>query len=202
MEKQIYLYIDEVDKRKIISRYHLSDTAIQIFDEVVEQVMNGIDAWIFWDWQDSSTCEMVITLGPRLDVLQAEYCQKVMLTEGYLVDVLAMYLLEKMYREAERVLMEERDSQCGYRIVFPDGDNAFNKAVQIVSHLKQDMVKCPDGVSLVPKKSVACYFKMGKTVGLQTDHICANCDRKDCPNRVQTNLNYGYQRIFGNKNRE
>lgn len=75
----------------------------------------------------------------------------------------------------------------------------------------KDVVTANEYGVLTPAKSVVFYAILSENPSTVCSGICYSCDRTECENRLDeklqaksnnTELNYGYQRIFGQRNNE
>ncbi len=154
---------------------------------------------------------VVISLGKALDDLQENYSKKGLLSESYIVEVLASEVLMRGYEAYNRYVRENTDWHVA-KYHFPGSEEAF--PIDMLPQLLQKVtlqVTCNDAFCMQPKKSVAFVAELTQDEKVQCQGICVGCHNIQCLNRVEDNspehkrlslmadmpLTYGYSRIFG-----
>lgn len=161
---------------------------------------------------------VIVSLGAKVDALQNEYINKERLTEGYMIECIGMELLKAAYElTAERIwktfgLWIGEFAFLGERYPLELTEDVFRL-------LAPEEITYNQAYMLTPKKTVAFMTTLQKERKGGYCHICDACSNLQCPNRQSadkpkesetkrsavsevkqnrpSNLNYGYQRIFG-----
>ena len=156
--------------------------------------------------RDQSFLAVGITLGKGIDALQEKDLQNGFLTESYMIEVLSSELLLKSYRAYTEWVAVHRNLHVA-RLHFLGGEISETSEPQIGSLLRlsnlpmllQELalpVTCNAAYCMIPKKSVVFYAELTKDPFTKCAGICLGCGRRDCPNRPNRPLSYGYARIF------
>ena len=151
---------------------------------------------------------VAVSLGHGVDLLQESYCEKGLLSESYIVEVLAGELLMQAYDTYNRYILEHT-AQHVARYHFPgsEADFPLEMLPGLLENLTGEIV-CNDAFCMQPKKSVVFISELTEDAHVLCKGICIGCGSTSCPNRVEENdlirrrmtdmpLTYGYSRIFG-----
>lgn len=232
----------EKDIWGVCSRYHFEDADFALLEKVYREYLEGreVAAWYAIGYgergkEKSKEYErrcllgldvaVVMTLGRELDDRQNQLMEQGRMVEAYMLECLAVEALNYAYKVLEERFYEKTGLRFG-RYRFPGSGYPLEEVAVIVEAMGQQEVGCNEAFALVPKKSVAYVTSLEKVS--RTGHLCEDCDRVDCPNRVggenkaadecvakcekvvekkrekqgenRQMLNYGYQRIFRRKN--
>jgi cobalamin-dependent methionine synthase I len=141
-------------------------------------------------------CAVIVSLGAGIDALQESYEEKGCLTDAYMIECIAMELLQKTYELAAEALHETYG-------LWMDGYDFLGERYPI--ELTEDLfaLLAPEGISynqaymMTPKKTVVFLTALQKERKNSSCSVCNRCSNVGCPNRQTEHLNYGYQRIFG-----
>lgn len=208
--KWIHIRLEEKDFQEICGRYHYEDTDLVLMKEIYDKYLRekAVTAWFRTGYDANDNVAVLMTLGAATDERQNQLLEAGRMTEAYMLECLAMAVLERAYGQMDELLHEETGMWC-VEYCFPGGED-MEQVADIVRVMEQEEVYCNHAYMLVPKKSVAYVAVLGeeKQAHECAMKVCAGCERKDCPNRAHTeedvekkNLNYGYQRIFGHSKR-
>jgi hypothetical protein len=145
---------------------------------------------------DGTLCAVMVSLGAKVDALQESYEEKGCLTKSYMIECIAMELLQKTYELAAAAIHETYG-------LWMDGYDFLGERYPI--ELTEDVFRLlkPEDISynqaymLTPKKTVVFLTALHKERQDSYCHVCDRCSNAGCPNRQTEHLNYGYQRIFG-----
>ena len=205
----ISIRLEEHDFRAICGRYHYGDTDLVLLKEVYDKYLKkkAVSAWYQIGYDKAENAAVLMTLGAETDEIQNRLSDEGRLAEAYMLECLAMAVLERAYGQMDELLHAQTGLWCtGYR--FSGGDD-MTEVVTMVKDMEQEEVYCNESCVLIPKKSVVYVAVLQANPANQNcaQKVCAGCGRKDCPNRAELEtghkLNYGYQRIFGvKKNKE
>lgn len=208
--------------REICKKYHYEELRIKELRAVAEEMRplmhrdacwETCSPWV-WDGEaegDTAYEGVVMTLGKALDCLQEDYHERGMLTESYMLEVLASELLLCGYRAYNRRVREKGKGHVA-RYHFPGSEESFPLEMlpRMLSRFSLQ-VSCNEAFCMLPKKSVAFLAELTRDERIVCGGICMGCGSINCPNRVEKDartermlmmnppLTYGYQKIFGNK---
>ena len=154
---------------------------------------------------------VVMSLGNALDDLQESYSKKGLLSESYILEVLASEVLMRGYEAYNCYVRESTDWHVA-KYHFPGSEEAF--PIDMLPQLLQKVtlqVTCNEAFCMQPKKSVAFVAELTQDEKVQCQGICVGCHNLYCANRITDDdpvkrritemtdmpLTYGYSRIFG-----
>lgn len=156
-------------------------------------------------------CEdVVMSLGSGLDDLQERYSQKGLLSQCYMLEVLASELLMEGYRAYNYYVSSHTDWHVAkYHFPGSEDELPLEMLPRLLSGFTQ-RVTCNTSFYMLPKKSVAFVAELTQDKKIYCGGVCTGCNNVHCINRMEENipnerlmadlpLNYGYRRIFGNK---
>lgn len=178
---------------------------------------------------DKGTSAVVaMSLGAGVDELMSSLLKDERLQEAYMLDCLSSELLLEMYREFNTSYARFHRRYVE-RYVFVGGSVPLTEMAGILEYLhdgalakedvrgdlgdsnNQDVITANEYGVLTPSKSVVFYAILSENPSTVCGGICYSCDRAECENRLDerlrakssnTELNYGYQRIFSQQNNE
>ena len=207
-------------------KFHYEKTRLNELQAVAEQMLPLIQREAFWERKENYSFrgkmaetadavyeDVAMTLGSGIDGLQEKYHQKGMLSESYMLEVLAWELLIQAYRAYNRYVGEHTKWHVA-RYHFPGSEEEFplTKLSRILQGFSEK-ISCNNAFCLLPKKSVVFVAELTQNQKIQCESICAGCSNNHCPNRMEDAskvgqtiakttdlpLTYGYSRIFGKK---
>ena len=198
-------------------KFHYGETRKAEFQAVAEEMLPLMrkEAFFLEERQaekDSVIYEnVVMSLGKALDDLQESYSKKGLLSESYMLEVLASEVLMRGYEAYNRYVSGNTDWHVA-KYHFPGSEEAF--PIEMLPQLLQKVtlqVTCNDAFCMQPKKSVAFVAELTQDEKVQCQGICVGCHNLHCANRITDDdpvkrritemtdmpLTYGYSRIFG-----
>lgn len=154
--------------------------------------------------------QVVMCLGKGLDDLQERYNKEGLLSQSYMVEVLASEILLKGYA-AYNDYIRENTKQHVARYHFLGSEERF--PLELLPELLKELtslVSCNSAFCMTPKKSVVFIAELTQDEEAQCRGICVGCNNVSCPNRMADDvitkkrltsmtdmpLTYGYSRIF------
>lgn len=152
---------------------------------------------------------VVMTLGPLYDRRIVEYESRGELLKAYTLECYAMELLWEAYMLFQEEIYK-REHQYPGEFYFFDVEQ-MKKVPEMLVQMGIEEVCCNEALALIPQKTVVFMTEMSDEKRSSCGSICESCDRySTCPNRQSGSdgeketkttgvLNYGYQRILGNK---
>jgi len=211
--------------KRVCDKFHYGEMQLAELQAVAEALLPLMRREAFWErkvsfigrevcasgkMKDSDTDyeDVVMTLGAGVDCLQDSYCQKGMLSEGYMIEALAGELLLEGYRAYNRKV-EEGAPWHVVRYHFPGSRKEL--PLELLPGLLEGFppqISCNGAFCVMPKKSVIFIAELTRNGQIRCEGICAGCGNVHCPNRMadslqmgrrtaDLSLNYGYGRIFG-----
>ena len=216
--KQTSLKIDlsTEELQEMVDRYHINDADLFLVEILYQAMRPLLQASLYYEMREGNDKDVIIvvTLGKYLDLLQNLYSEAGAILESYLVECLGMLLLEKGYRLAEEIIEQD----IGYSIAdfyFPDSEEpkdsgmpGLKEIIDSFGRSGMTSVIYNEAGMLIPKKSVTFCATLCEGEEKKTKSICDQCENLNCENRKMSNepprrdskkLNYGYQKIFGDK---
>ena len=217
-------FLSPVFLEGVRKKFHYGDTQVDEFQTVAEEMLPLMREEAFWEREDSFARNkhqtgngnviyenVVMSLGRGLDCLQESYSDRGMLSQSYMLEVLASELLLQGYEAYNRYIKENTDWHVA-RYHFPGSEEDF--PIEILPALLKGVapqVTCNSAFCIFPQKSVAFISELTKDEKLQCGGICVGCNNICCPNRMADDslaknplagmanmpLTYGYRRIFG-----
>lgn len=178
-------------------KFHYGDTKTAAFQAVAQEMLPLMREEAFWDSRAFSVesrqpgesadaiyeC-VIMSLGGGLDTLQERYSEEGMLSESYMLEVLASELLLKGYGAYNRYVQENRDRHVA-RYHFLGSERAF--PLELLPELLQGSagrITCNSAFCLIPKKSVVFVSELTQDSRVQCESICVGCHNLHCPNRA------------------
>lgn len=225
---------------RIKRKYHYGEEQMEDLKAVAEGMLPLMAREAFWErkeWgapltekggsgaKDKQWESVVISLGWKVDELQENYSRKGMLSECYMLEVLAGEVLLDSYGAYNRYIQENTDWHVaryhflGSEEEFPLemlpgilGDTVMQGAGQAMAGREVRGIICNSAFCIQPKKSVVFIAQLTKEEFIRCPGICLGCGSSRCPNRVKEDSvrerlsarladlppHYGYGRIFGN----
>lgn len=225
---------------RIKRKYHYGEGQMEDLKAVAEGMLPLMAGEAFWErkeWcaplrekgssgaKDKQWESVVISLGWKVDELQESYSREGMLSECYMLEVLAGEILLDSYGAYNRYIQENTDwhvaryhflgSEKEFPLEMLPGileDTVMQCADETMAEGKACKIICNSAFCIQPKKSVVFIAQLTKEEAVRCPGICLGCGSAHCPNRVKEDAvrerlaarladlppHYGYGRIFGN----
>lgn len=183
---------------KVREKYHFDEERLPQLQSTAGEMLPKMRKEAIWirqesfsnnEWQskDSDTTyeNVAMSLGNGVDLLQENYCEKGLLLESYMVEVLASELLMRGYDAYNRYVME-RTSYHVARYHFPGSEEVLS--LEMLPHLLNDLtqkITCNSAFCMQPKKSVVFISELTQDETISCKGICDGCTNTACPNRVE-----------------
>ncbi|MCM1064043.1 MAG: hypothetical protein NC420_06110 [Eubacterium sp.] len=209
---------------QVCKKYHYAEEQLPELQAAAGEMLSLMREEAFWESKmvfpkkpcrteapDAEFAYVVMSLGKGIDRLQESYSEKGLLTQSYMIEVLASELLLKGYDAYNRYVRKSTELHVA-RYYFPGSEEAFPLEMlpKLLGELTRD-VACNSAFCMVPKKSVAFVCELTRDENVRCQGICVGCGNLYCPNRVTDDdsvrkrlageadmpLTYGYSRIFG-----
>lgn len=205
---------------KTRKKYHFGEEQAVQIRTVAEEMLLSMREESFWIRKayslttrqfvkepDGYEC-VAMSLGHGVDLLQESYSEKGLLSESYMVEVLAGELLMRGYDAYNRYILEHT-AQHVARYHFPG--SAADFPLEMLPGLLENLTKnitCNAALYMQPKKSVVFVSELTQDEKICCQRICVGCSNMSCPYQPEENdfvrkrltdlpLTYGYSRIFG-----
>ena len=127
---------------------------------------------------------VAVSLGHSVDFLQESYSEKGLLSESYMIEVLAGELLMRGYDAYNRYILEHT-AQHVARYHFPGSEADF--PLEMLPELLENLtgkIVCNDAFCMQPKKSVVFISELTKDAHVQCKGICIGCSSTSCLRQV------------------
>lgn len=196
--------LSQTEYEQALIRWHFQETDIWKCMNIWNKVgkISKIKSW-YW-FEREKELLVIMTLGKQFDKLTEQYEAEGELLKAYALECLAMEILRKAYGLFENALYDHMGKYpCEFRFLT---EEQMKKMPEILLRLKIDEVQCNEAFALTPQKTVVFFTELSEEKRDDCTKICKSCGRKNCPNRVMEKtgeekglLNYGYQRILGNR---
>lgn len=199
------IFLSAAFLEKVGKKYHYWDTQTTELYAVAEELLPLIRREACWerreacgrsgapmekyrryqmDVADAVYEEVVMSLGSGLDDLQESYTNRGMLSESYMLEVLADELLLEGYGAYNRYIRENTGWHVA-RYHFFGSEEGF--PLEMLPELLDRFaipVTCNEVFCMQPKKSVAFVSELTQDAGISCRGICMGCNSAGCPNRI------------------
>ncbi|MBD5445141.1 MAG: hypothetical protein HDR29_06270 [Lachnospiraceae bacterium] len=209
---------------KVRKKFHYGETQVSEFQAVAEEMLPLMREEAFWvkkefvvqsqhhiEGRNAKYESVVMSLGSGVDCLQESYSEKGMLSQSYMIEVLASELLMQGYDAYNRYIRENTDWHVArYHFFGSEEEFPLEMLPQLLNELTLK-VTCNSAFCMMPKKSVAFISELTQDESVKCEAVCTGCNNIYCPNRTTDDhpakkrmtemtdmpLTYGYSRIFG-----
>lgn len=179
-------------------KFHYGDTQKDEFYAVAKEMLPLMRKEAFWaskefllkdsyqpEISDAAYEQVVMSLGKEIDCLQEQYSEKGMLSQSYMIEVLAGELLMQGYDAYNRYVKEMTDRHVAkYHFLGSEEAFPFEMLPQLLEELT-GQVTCTSAFCMSPKKSVAFIAELTRDESVQCKGICVGCNNVRCPNRIE-----------------
>lgn len=205
-------------------KYHYEETQASEFQVVAEEMLPLMREEAFWERRVSLEGnkhqseeynmmheKVVMSLGNGVDRLQEKYSKRELLSQSYMIEVLASELLLQGYAAYNHYISENTDWHVArYHFLGSEEDFPLEMLPDLLKELTP-LITCNSAFCMLPKKSVAFIAELTQDDKVQCRGICVGCNNLNCSNRMEDGglvhkrlsvmtdmpLTYGYGRIFG-----
>lgn len=175
--------------RAVCKKYHYREEDLESLCGVAKAMLSTLGKEAGWEHrlvfaEDHWETETAMTLGEGIDTLQEHYLSQGLLSEGYMVEVLAGELLLQGYGAYNRAV-EQETSYHVKRYHFPgSGEKYPIESLEALLERLGMPVRCNAAFCMIPKKSVAFTAELTREANVRCQGICMGCSSLSCPNRV------------------
>ncbi|MCM1284070.1 MAG: hypothetical protein NC180_10305 [Muribaculaceae bacterium] len=183
--------------KEVRQKFHYDEAQALEFQEVAEKMLPRMREEAFWERRvspgenkhrgrtDGVVCEhVVMSLGNGVDRLQESYNEREMLSQSYMLEVLAGEVLLRGYAAYNRYVKNNTDWHvAAYH--FPGSEEDF--PLEMLPEMLKELtpaVTCNSAFCMRPQKSVAFVAELTKDDNVLCRGICAGCSNTDCSNRM------------------
>ncbi len=217
-------FLSPVFLEGVRQKFHYGDTQEDEFQKVAEEMLPLMREEAFWEREESFVKNhhqmengtaiyenVVMSLGKELDHLQESYSDRGMLSQSYMLEVLASEFLLQGYEAYNRYIRANTDWHVArYHFLGSEEDFPIELLPSLLKRVAPQ-ITCNSAFYMLPKKSVAFISELTQDVSLQCKGICVGCNNISCSNRIADDcspknplvgmtdmpLTYGYRQIFG-----
>ncbi len=155
--------------------------------------------------------QVVMSLGNGVDCLQERYSERELLSQSYMIEILASELLLQGYAAYNHYIRDNTDWHVArYHFLGSEDDFPLEMLPDLLKEFTP-LITCNSTFCMLPKKSVAFIAELTQDEKVKCRGICVGCDNLNCSNRMEDGgliqkrlsvmtdipLTYGYRRIFG-----
>lgn len=210
--------------KEVRKKFHYDETQAYEMQIVAEEMLPLMREEAFWERKvffgenqhQSETCsviyeQVVMSLGNGVDCLQEKYSERELLSQSYMIEVLAGEILLQGYAAYNRYIRKNTDWHVA-RFHFPGSEEDF--PLEMLPDLLKKLtplITCNSAFCMQPKKCAVFIAELTQDDNVQCRGICIGCNAVNCPNRMTGDvmtqkrptvmhdrpLPYGYSRIFG-----
>lgn len=195
---------DELDKflspvflEGVRKKFHYDETHALEIQAVAEEMIPLMREEAFWERRvysgenkhQSKACsviheQVVMSLGNGVDRLQERYCERELLSQSYMIEVLASELLLQGYAAYNRYIRKNTEWHVA-RYHFLGSEEAF--PLEMLPYLLKELtplITCNSAFCMMPRKSVAFIAELTQDDKVQCRGICVGCNNFNCSNRM------------------
>ena len=209
---------------EVCKKFHYDETQVSELQVVAEEMLPLMQEEAFWErrvfhgeneHQNEVSGviheQVVMSLGNGIDCLQERYSERELLSQSYMIEVLASELLLQGYVAYNRYIRKNTDWHVArYHFLGSEKDFPLEMLPKLLKELTP-LITCNSAFCMLPKKSVAFIAELTQDDKVQCRGICVGCNNLNCSNRMEDGglagkrlsvmtdmpLTYGYGRIFG-----
>ncbi len=183
MRKRLHLHLEEKEYRDIIQRCHFRESDLAKLKEAGEMTEAAATPEIFFEAaEEEKRIPVIVTLGGGVDELQDSYMQKERLTESYMIECVAMELLEKAYWQAASCVYAHTGMWMS-GICFLGDKIPLGSMEEIFRRLNPQGIAYNQAYMLTPKKTVVFLADLCAERRDEGCAVCAECGNLSCTNR-------------------
>lgn len=211
-EYTLELALGRQELKQLAERFHYRPedvTGLLFVYERMQPVMAHVYMEAVWEAEEdfkeiTIPCAIcAITLGREVDELQERCTQEENVLGSYMVECLAMELLNRAYPMVADRMRQEYGLWAG-PMEFVGSGSSLLPMKAFLARLKQQEITCNEACMLSPLKSVVYWTALTQQKPCGERAGCEGCSSIGCKLRSgkadkpdSRRLHYGYQRIFG-----
>ncbi|MDD6812132.1 MAG: hypothetical protein PUD93_09745 [Lachnospiraceae bacterium] len=203
--EELVLQLEREKYTEIMERYHFSESDLPMLEMVGNYLLQEIKPEMFYEC--AAMVYVVVSLGESVDKLQNRYTEEGNLLEAYMVECISMELLTQAYERTGEIIYRDTGKWLS-GFDFLGEKYPLSLMEDIFEVLQPEGICFNHAYMLTPKKTVVFVSQLQKERKNSMCYICSQCSNYNCINRlnestknVNRNMTYGYQRIFGKKER-
>lgn len=180
---------------EVRKKYHYGETQVFEFQAVAEEMLPLVRAEAFWarkrycfenrkrtKQSDTRYEKVVMSLGNGVDHLQENYMERGLLSESYMVEVLASELLLQGYAAYNNFIQKNTGWHVArYHFFGSEDEFPLTMLPKLLKEWSQQ-IQCNAAFYMQPQKSAAFIAELTQKE-VQCEGICAGCQSSSCPGR-------------------
>lgn len=167
--------------QKVLRKNRLTEEFMEELSEVYQHMSAQLDFEIYVE-RVEFTGYAVITLGDKIDGIHEEYMQKGEMLKAYLLDCLALEILENIYQVVPDIFLKENQFYVK-QFQFPGDQIPLEEIRTIFQICKPEKISYNDSYMLKPLKSVAFLAELSTEKSNTEYTMCQQCSNKNCLSR-------------------
>ncbi len=197
------------DLENLIIRYHFAREDMPRLESLYRALLPLLKVRAYSLWKPKlpkvyleNYSAAFVSLGDGIDALSEVYLKRQCVSEAYMLDCIGLELLTRAYADYAGQI-KESTGLCAVKLHFIGDEYPFSLMDSMAAQMEDMDISFDSRYVMSPQKSVALFLELSaaeKMSGAHLTHICTDCKNTDCRFRQPENYNYGYQRIFGNRN--
>ena len=200
MRETLQPYIAEDGYRQILPRYHFQEKEEDLIRSLTKQLYQVLDSATYFACKsprEENRLAVLVTLGSGVDHLQEAYTKAGQLTEGYMIECIAMKLLKNAYEQAADKIYSHYGRWAG-RFEFLGEAVPIEALEEMFTILEPKEISYNQAYMLMPKKTAAFFTTLTENRQTAYCNFCQTCSHVKCVHR-QGNPTYRYQQTFRNR---
>lgn len=183
MRRTLHLYIEEKQYEDMIRRYHFWERDLVRLREMGRMTQEASSSEVYFEVsEDGKRVPVIVTLGSGVDKLQERYMERVRMTESYMIECVAMELLENAYGQiAECIYACTGMWMSG--IDFLGDKIPLGSMEEIFQRLKPQRIMYNQAYMLTPRKTVVFFTDLCMECRDGYRNVCTDCGNISCINR-------------------
>ena len=182
----ITIHVEPEDILRTMQQCHFREedfASLQALSRAMAPLLRA-KAYYVWEKRDEKVsyddyAVVFLTLGNGVDALQELYLDRNCLTEAYMVECIALGLLEKAYREFIKEVQRET-GKWAQKIDFLGDTYPIELLPRLYREFGQMDISYNEKMVLSPQKSVVFLLPMSSGKKGDACNICENCSNKGC----------------------
>ncbi len=198
MRETLQPYIADNTYEQMLSRYHFRSADEGKLRILTDQLLKKAAPAVYFGGKNpeaESRLAVLVTLGAGVDDLQEAYTLKEKLMESYMIECIAMELLQNAYEQTADIIYSHYGHWMG-GFDFLGDSVPVKRMEEVFAILQPEEISYNQAYMLLPKKTVAFYTTLTDSRKAAYCNVCSTCSHTKCIHR-KGNLTYGYQQIFG-----
>lgn len=167
----------------MLEKYHFPPEELLTLCSIYDFLIPLVQAQLWYEVTEEKAC-IIVTLGKQVDELQDKFSGRERLSEAYMIEILAMELLQKACAMAEECIHEA----TGRWVDRPEyiGENRpIEEIREVLEKMRPETMSCTSMCMLNPRKSVVYYAGLTKERQERHGNACSSCTNRNCTYRAE-----------------